>query len=429
MRRGRRPIAAALVASALGACGPPGGGLSAAETEYLGDAGARRHALEASLVNPANAYSTLRLARYASGDADDWDLLPAWNPRAAPVALAELDATPGALPLDARALAVDDDSAAAPPSAEALRALGEAAFFRYPAQLAPLAAGALSRTAAARYGLWLDGARGVGGLVRAEAADGRAVLAFSCATCHADIVAGRLVAGVPSAHLDVGLMLLDAGSPAPDVAERLAAWGPGRVDVTTNDGSMPERISDLRPVRWLSHLQYDATVRQADVVALAIRLETLVITAHGQSVRPPRLVALALARYLWDLAATLGASPPPSADGARLFASRCGACHAGEGLTGAPRPLAEIGTDATLGLSPERGTGLYRVPSLRGVGSRPSLLHDGTLADVAALLDPARLSADYARGPRGDGAVGGHAFGLELTIDERAALAAFLRGL
>ncbi|HVZ74961.1 MAG TPA: hypothetical protein VHJ20_21415 [Polyangia bacterium] len=413
---------AAVAGLALAACNAGGDALSPAESAYLTGAASRRHALEASLVDRDNAYSQLRLAHYASGDALDWDLLPEWNPRVAPVMRADLDApAPTTSPATARAL--DDGDAQ---TVEALRALGEAAFFLYPTQLAP--APTISSANADAEGLWLDDARGVGGLVHAEAADGSVVLGLSCATCHADVVGGRLAVGLPSARFDLGRMFIDAGVPS-TLADRLAAWGPGRVDVTTPDGSLPERISDLRPVRWLSHLQYDATVAQSDVVALAIRLETLIITVHGQTVRPPRRIALGLAIYLWSLSDDLGPPPNTSSPGARTFASTCSGCHAGPALTGPPRPLAEVGTDPTLGLSPDRGTGFYRVPSLRGVSTRPTLFHDGTLADVDALLDPARLSPTYTGGARGAGAVSGHPFGLDLAPADRAALLAYLRSL
>ncbi|HTA21024.1 MAG TPA: hypothetical protein VK989_17145, partial [Polyangia bacterium] len=352
-----------------------------AQVGYLRSAESRRAALVASLVDVGNGYSATRLAHYASGDDVDWDRLDAWNPR---VAGAGLDApTTSALPSDARALTLPDEATWDPSTS--LVALGEEAFFRYPAQLAPATLTSLSSDDADRYGLWRDDARGVGGLVRAEVPDG-AALALTCATCHADVVDGRLVAGVPSARFDLGLLLADAGTADAQIDANLRAWGPGRVDVTTGDASLPERVGDLRPVRLLSHLQYDATVRQLDAVSLAIRVETLIITAHGQQLRPPRIVALALAQYLWSLA---DAMPPPrdvASPGRALFEARCATCHAGAALTSAPRPLAEIGTDPALGLSPDRGTGFYRVPSLRGVGARPSLFHDGALPNVDALL-------------------------------------------
>ena len=390
---------------------------------YLRAAASRREALVASLVNPDNAYSALRLAHYASSDANDWERLTPWNPRVAPVGVDELDApaSPTTLPEDARALDLPDE-ATWDPSVD-LTALGEEAFFRYPTQLAPPVT--IARASAERYGLWRDPARGAGGLVRAEVPGGT-VLALTCASCHADVIDGRLVPGVPSARFDLGRMIVDAGAPDAAQTASLLAWGPGRVDVTTADASLPERISDLRPTRWLTHLQYDATVRQRDVVALAIRIETLIITSHGQTLRPPRIVALALARYLWGLAESL---PAPAAPPTEVFTARCSGCHAGEGLTGAPRPLAEVGTDPTLGLSPDRGTGQYRVPSLRGVGLRPTLLHDGSLPDLTAMFDPARVGGDWTGGARGAGAVVGHTFGLDLSATERATLVAFVAAL
>jgi hypothetical protein len=418
---------AVLVALVGGACDArPLSPTDDAQVSYLRDVASRRAALVASLVDPGNGYSSLRLGHYASGTAGDWERLDAWNPRVAVVGVDALDAPPSTPLAEARSLAPPDETTWEPSTS--LVALGEDAFFRYPAQVAPASLGPPWRAAAARYGLWLDETRGVAGLVTVEVPDGTA-LAMTCATCHADVVGGRLVVGLPSARFDLGLLLADAGSADAQVAANLRAWGPGRVDVTTADASMPERIGDLRPVRFLSHLQYDATVRQLDVVSLAIRVETLIITAHGQAIRPPRIVALALAQYIWSLADTV---PPPStaaSPGRALFEARCAPCHAGTGLTSAPRPLAEVGTDPGLGLSPDRGTGFYRVPSLRGAGARPTLFHDGALPGVAALLDPARLDDGYEGGARVAGPVPGHVFGLDLSASDRAALLDYVTSL
>jgi hypothetical protein len=146
--------------------------------------------------------------------------------------------------------------------------------------------------------------------------------------------------------------LLDAASSA-----AMQAWGPGRLDVTTTTGTEPARIPDLRPVRWLTYLQQDATVRAPDLATLAIRLETLVITSNDQALRPPRIVMLALAAYVTSLAGDLpsvDAAASASPSGAELFASQCAGCHTPPGLTGDPVPLATVGTDPTLGLSPDR---------------------------------------------------------------------------
>jgi mono/diheme cytochrome c family protein len=261
-------------------------------------------------------------------------------------------------------------------------------------------------------------------------ANGSTLVAMTCATCHVSADAGALRIGAPNARLDLGRLALDAlGDDGSALSTNMRAWGPGRVDVSTQDGSQPARIPDVRPTRFLTHLHQEATLEQRDVATLAIRIETLILTSHGQVLRPPRPVAVGLALYVWSLADAL---PAPSTSsrtpGASLFQEDCATCHHSEGFTGAPIPLDEIGTDPKLGRSTERGTGMYRVPSLRGVGSRGPLLHDASLPSVEALLDPSRTSAGYAGG-RAPGPVPGHTYGLTRTAEERAALAAFVKGL
>jgi hypothetical protein len=91
--------------------------------------------------------------------------------------------------------------------------------------------------------------------------------------------------------------------------------------------------------------------------------------------------------------------------------------------------LSTIGTDPTLGSSADRGTGMYRVPSLHGVASRGPLLHDGTLPSVDAMFDPARLDADFPDVLHRAAPIEGHAFGLDLGPADRQALLTFLHAL
>jgi mono/diheme cytochrome c family protein len=420
-----------LCAAALAGCRASPSG-----SEYLSGGPGVRRAMERSLVNPDNAYGKLRLARYASGNSADWARLPAWNPPTEPIAAGELDGPGGASPTRlsgaAAALRLPEGST---PDEAALLALGARAFNLYPTQLTPYLRVALaSRAAAAQYGLWVDATAGVGALVRARMADGSVALAVTCATCHtAPGADGRLHAGLPNAALDIGRAIVEAGHvPVASSIDPHARWGPGRVDVTTMEGSEPARIPDLRPVRWLTYLHQDATLRGADPVTLATRLETLIITANNQTIRPPRVVTLALAVYVRSLAAEL---PPleqaaaASPRGAVLFAQTCADCHAPPGLTGEPVALAAIGTDPVLGRSRDRGTGTYRVPSLRGVGTRGPLLHDGTVPSVAALLDPARAGAAFADRLHGTGPVRGHTYGWTLSDTDRRDLVAYLQNL
>lgn len=427
---------ATVYALAAGCGSSPAPGSSTPDPlRYLDDASFRRSELVASLVDPGNGYSLLRLAHYATGGAGDWDRLPEWNPATELVGASELDAPGGASPT---ALSAGASSLALPASLDdpALLALGEAAFSRYPTQPATYFSVALaSRGAASRYGLWVDASRGVGGLVRVRTADGSGALALTCASCHAaPSMGGGIVPGLPNAALNMGDAMLAAQglAGAPPSVDSVAAWGPGRVDVTTSAGTEPARIPDLRPVQFLTYLQQDATVRARDVVALAIRIETLLVTSNLSAVRPPRVLSLALAAYVTSLAASLpdeSVAGSVSPSGAAVFASSCAGCHTQPGLTGEPVPLDVVGTDPTLGRSPSRGTGSYRVPSLHGVGTRGPLLHDGTVPSVDVLFDPGRLAPGFTGGLHGAGPIAGHAFGLHLGPADRDALLAYLRAL
>ena len=167
-------------------------------------------------------------------------------------------------------------------------------------------------------------------------------------------------------------------------------------------------------MREQRYLQASAAVRQRGVISLAVRIETLIITAHHEAVRPPPIVALALAEYLWSLAPAPPAAPRTDAElrGATLFSARCAGCHeAGERV-----PVERVGTDPVAAQSRDRGTGMYRAPSLRGVIDRALLLHDGSVHSLADLLDPARVSP-------------GHRFGTSLPAADRADLVAFLSTL
>jgi hypothetical protein len=163
----------------------------------------------------------------------------------------------------------------------------------------------------------------------------------------------------------------------------------------------------------------------------------------------------ALARYLYSL------EPPPNpnrfgalaARGQKVFEREgCVACHTpplytNNRLTPAagfdvPDELPEgvdvvpisVGTDTDLTLRSRRGTGYYKVPSLRGLWYRGPLGHGGAVASLEDWFDPRRVRDDYVpTGFRGAGvrrrAVPGHPFGLNLSSADRRALIAFLRTL
>ncbi|HZO52975.1 MAG TPA: hypothetical protein VFB63_09670, partial [Bryobacteraceae bacterium] len=93
-----------------------------------------------------------------------------------------------------------------------------------------------------------------------------------------------------------------------------------------------------------------------------------------------------------------------------------------------------VDTDPGLALHTRKGTGYYKIPSLKGVWYRGLYLHDGVIGNLDDLFDPARLRDDYTpTGYAGYGvekrAVRGHEFGIRLSPEERSQLIAFLRTL
>jgi hypothetical protein len=93
-----------------------------------------------------------------------------------------------------------------------------------------------------------------------------------------------------------------------------------------------------------------------------------------------------------------------------------------------------VGTDPSLAMKTRRGTGYYKVPSLKGVWYRGPFEHSGSVATLEDWFDPRRLKNDYVpTGFRGAGiktrAVKGHAYGLNLSAQDRKALIAFLKTL
>jgi hypothetical protein len=92
-----------------------------------------------------------------------------------------------------------------------------------------------------------------------------------------------------------------------------------------------------------------------------------------------------------------------------------------------------VGTDTTLALRTRKGTGFYKVPSLRGVWYRGPFEHNGSVLTLEDWFDPKRLRDDYVptgwTGSTRNRAVKGHEFGIKLSREEKEALIAFLKTL
>jgi hypothetical protein len=166
-------------------------------------------------------------------------------------------------------------------------------------------------------------------------------------------------------------------------------------------------------------------------------------------------VLYALTQYMYSLKAP----PNPNrfdntaARGQKVFLREgCIGCHTpplytnnkltlAEGYTPPPdHPLRNdilplsVGTDPGLALKTRKGTGLYKIPSLRGVWYRGHYMHDGSVASLEEMFDNLRLSPEHVpAGWKGPGvvkrAILGHTFGMKLAAGEKAALIAFLRTL
>jgi cytochrome c peroxidase len=145
-----------------------------------------------------------------------------------------------------------------------------------------------------------------------------------------------------------------------------------------------------------------------------------------------------------------------SSRGEQVFTrSGCGTCHTPplytnnklvpvDGFTRIDHPQSPPASDvmigARLGLDPglatktRKGTGYYKVPSLKGLWYRDTLEHSGSIASLEEWFDAARTRDDYrSKGWNPPGvktrAVPGHPFGLNLAAEDKRALIAFLRTL
>jgi len=103
----------------------------------------------------------------------------------------------------------------------------------------------------------------------------------------------------------------------------------------------------------------------------------------------------------------------------------CGSCHTAPLYTNNRlMPAGEIGTDPELAMLSRRGTGYYKVPSLKGVWYRGPFGHNGSSSTLEDWLDATRVTGRGTRKPSP-----GHEYGLHLTSPEKSDLIAFLRTL
>jgi hypothetical protein len=233
----------------------------------------------------------------------------------------------------------------------------------------------------------------------------------------------------------------------------------------------PPQVPDLIGVKDRHYLDHTGLMRQQSVGDLmrysAIVQGLDILDRFGDFApvdNPPDLESMArysdeqlyaLALYVYSL------QPPPNpnqfdalaARGQEIFTrERCEGCHTPPLYTNnALMPVESfkvpadsqrrfdilpisLGTDPNLTLKTRRGTGFYKVPSLRGLWYRGPFEHNGSVATLEDWFDPRRQRSDYVpTGFRGAGVTNrpvlGHSYGLDLSPEDRKALIAFLNTL
>lgn len=196
----------------------------------------------------------------------------------------------------------------------------------------------------------------------------------------------------------------------------------------------------------------DALTRYGNGPEAALNLEDLGLP-NGIH-RTPDALLYALAKFIYSLKPPPNPNPvdEPARRGEELFhKAKCGDCHTPPLYTNNKLTLAEgfrpsgklgkdadlvkasLGTDPGLALKTRKGTGLYRVPSLRMLWLQSCFLHDCSVGSLEELFGSARLNTGFRSSNWSPAipahAVKGHRHGFNLSADDRAALIAFLRTL
>jgi hypothetical protein len=217
----------------------------------------------------------------------------------------------------------------------------------------------------------------------------------------------------------------------------------------------PAQIPDLIGIKDIRHLDHTGVVVQSSIDDL-MRYVALVQGANAfdhfgdfaliENLPDPTKLErysdaqlFAVAQYLYSLKAP--ANPNRTDERAKrgqtIFGQEgCDVCHTPplytsnkltpvDGFTPPAEHLRKygiiersVGTDTALALRTRKGTGYYKIPSLRGVWYRGPLEHRGSVNTLEEWFDPQRRER-----------VAGHPFGLALSVEDRAALIAFLRTL
>jgi hypothetical protein len=269
-----------------------------------------------------------------------------------------------------------------------------------------------------------------------------------------------------------------------DIHERFKTMTPeqiGEVDGFPQTGTFARfngspyyitKIPDLIGIkdrRYLDHTGTHVNRGPEDIARYAI----LVSVADDGSIGPHRFISdaqrklshrfsdeavYALGKFVYSL------EPPPNPNkfgalaerGKQVFDSQgCGMCHTPPHYTNntlipvdgfvpptndpATQRLritrgVQLGTDPNLATKTRKGTGYYKIPSLKGLWYRGLIEHSGSIASLEEWFDRKRVGNDYVpSGWKAPGkktrAVPGHEYGFDLSEKDKSALITFLRTL
>ncbi len=418
----------------LAACGPslpePPDELPDSVELYLSDIDYRRGILERDLLSTDNLYAQRRLQNYGLATGY-WESLAERDRPSRPLLSEDVERLVAGLDLELRADEMTSlNPAQLPADEDQWRDLGRRVMEEYPLRADPTyetlvtLPGALAGVGfIERDGIW-------SGLRVFEDEAGNARIGPSCSQCHfSEAEGGEFSATLANKDMDIGSAFLlalgrDPEVPLPEDEDtpigELHQLGPGRVDLLLDGVFNPYAIPDMGGIADQPYLQQNANWHHRGAVTLAIRCETLFITAGGEHFRIPRALSWAVSSYLRGLAppTPLVEADEQSAAGALLFTELgCESCHTPPSYTSEVLvSLDTVGTDPAAGSSTVRATGYYRIPSLRGVARTAPYLHHGAVESLEELFDPDREEP-------------GHPWGRDLDPDSREQLIAFLRSI
>ncbi len=269
--------------------------------------------------------------------------------------------------------------------------------------------------------------------------------------------------------------LLTADLPPEQIAELYSRVPLGVYMRTNTSLTDPVKIANLIGIKDLKYFDRTGTARQRNVTDLmryiaSIADVTDALTVYGDGAdahlklanlgltkgvhRTPDPLLYALALYIYSLKPP--ANPNPFDDqarmGQRIFErENCVRCHTPPLYTNNKLTLARgfepdseekkqldlinlsVGTDPGLALRTRKGTGFYRVPSLRMIWTNAAFFHNGSIGSLEEMFNPDRLKPDFRSSNWNIGtpshAVTGHPFGLDLNAEDRQSLVKFLKTL